>query len=503
MGWFFAAVLLGVLLLGLLLTHRLRRSRRPDEPPLDKGLIPWLGHALEFGQDAASFLSDMQKKHGDIFTIQAAGKFVTVLLDPRSYDAVLWESSSKLDFGQYARILMDRMFDVQLPDYDPKKEKAMLKTTLQNKNLTTLTQAVSFNLRTILLDSSKVHGQWEEEGLFHLSYSTMLRAGYLTLYGNESKNYEDVSSQAKDRAHSLEVYQRFYELDRLLMKAARSNLTTAERKKITICKQDLWKILSVEKLNSRANRSVWLDSYKQHLVDLGLDEDMQTKAMVLQLWSTQNNAGPAVFWLLLFLLKYPSAMAAVQGEMEKILKSKNRATGKVDWISQEILDGMHIFDSALKETLRMTAAPFISREVLQDMSLKLADGREYHLRKGDRLCLFPFISPQMDPEIYEEPEVFKYDRFLNSDGTEKTDFYKGGQKLKYYTMPWGGGLNVCIGKDFAINSIKLCVFLLLSSLDLELKDPKAEIPGFDKERYGFGMLQPDKEVIVRYKRKDQ
>ncbi|XP_062984480.1 prostacyclin synthase-like [Elgaria multicarinata webbii] len=213
--------------------------------------------------------------------------------------------------------------------------------------------------------------------------------------------------------------------------------------------------------------------------------------------------GLQFFWLLLFLLKYPSAMAAVQGEMEKILKRRHQKTGLMDWISQEVLDSTPIFDSVLNETLRLTAAPFISREVLQDMSLKLAEGSEYHLRKGDRLCLFPFVSPQMDPEIYEEPEKFKYDRFLNADGTEKTDFYKGGEKLKYYTMPWGAGLNVCIGKFLAVNSIKQCVFLLLSSFDLELKDPKAKIPGFDKERYGFGIVQPEKDVIVRYKLKDQ
>lgn len=43
------------------------RSR--NEPPLDKGLIPWLGHALEFGKDASKFLERMKRKHGDIFTV--------------------------------------------------------------------------------------------------------------------------------------------------------------------------------------------------------------------------------------------------------------------------------------------------------------------------------------------------------------------------------------------------------------------------------------------------
>lgn len=62
-----------------------------------------------------------------LFKVKVAGKFVTILLDPHSYEVVLWESCAKLDFGQYARILMKRMFDVTLPNYDSNKEKAMLR----------------------------------------------------------------------------------------------------------------------------------------------------------------------------------------------------------------------------------------------------------------------------------------------------------------------------------------------------------------------------------------
>lgn len=46
--------------------------RRPGEPPLDLGSIPWLGYALDFGKDAASFLTRMKEKHGDIFTVSAS-----------------------------------------------------------------------------------------------------------------------------------------------------------------------------------------------------------------------------------------------------------------------------------------------------------------------------------------------------------------------------------------------------------------------------------------------
>lgn len=44
-------------------------SRSKGEPPLDKGVIPWLGHALEFGKDISKFLNRMKQKHGNIFTV--------------------------------------------------------------------------------------------------------------------------------------------------------------------------------------------------------------------------------------------------------------------------------------------------------------------------------------------------------------------------------------------------------------------------------------------------
>ena len=48
-------------------------------------------------------------------------------------------------------------------------------------------------------------------------------------------------------------------------------------------------------------------------------------------------------------------------------------------------------DSVLSESLRLTAAPFITREVVADLALPMADGREFSLRRGDRLLLFPFL----------------------------------------------------------------------------------------------------------------
>lgn len=59
--------------------------------------------------------------------VLVGGRYVTVLLDPHSYDSVVWEPRTKLDFHAYAVFLMERIFDVQLPHYNPGDEKSKMK----------------------------------------------------------------------------------------------------------------------------------------------------------------------------------------------------------------------------------------------------------------------------------------------------------------------------------------------------------------------------------------
>ena len=60
------------------------------------------------------------------------------------------------------------------------------------------------------------------------------------------------------------------------------------------------------------------------------------------------------------------------------------------------------------------------------------------IRKND-MIMVAFKLLHFDREVYDQPEKFQFDRFLNVDGTEKTDFYKGGRKLKQYLQPFGMG----------------------------------------------------------------
>ncbi|XP_076003181.1 prostacyclin synthase-like [Genypterus blacodes] len=455
-----------------------RRSRSKTDPPLDKGIIPWLGHALEFGKDVAKFLNRMKMKHGDIFTVRVAGRYVTVLLDPHSYDLVLQDSGS-LDFTRYAQVLMERIFNLRLPHHQPLKEKAMMKQHFQGLNLSSLSSSMNRHLHVLLkAETPQNRTDWKEEGLFHFSYSLLFKAGYLTLFGGEQNN---------NGADPAKVYEEYRLFDCLLTKMARGTLRSEEKKRAQTVKERLWECLA-------PGSSPWLHAYRQLLQEEGSDEETQRRAVLMQLWATQGNVGPAAFWLLGYLLTNPEALTAVRREFRGISQTKTSHT--------PLLDGLErtpVFDSALEEALRLTAAPFITREVVQEKTIQMADGQVYLLRKGDRVCLFPFISPQMDPEVHHEPQKYKYDRFLNADGSVKKEFYKGGRRLKYYTMPWGAGTNGCVGKQFAINTIRQFVYMVLTHFDLELSDQNAKMPEINASRYGFGMLQPQGDLSFRYR----
>ncbi|XP_068170456.1 prostacyclin synthase isoform X2 [Antennarius striatus] len=382
--------------------------------------------------------------------------------------------------------LLQRVFSLQLPNIEPSTERKWMEQHFQGLSLSKLCSSMNRHLEDMLIDQrNSSPPEWRQDGLFSFCYSLLFRAGYLALF------------ERRDNA-SL-IYEEFRKFDSLLTKLARCSLKQAERKTVISTQEQLWELLSPKWTSRESESSSWQLSYHHFLQEEGVDAEMQKRALLLQLWTTQCNAGPAAFWLLGFLLTHPEAMEALKSEISGL--SHRDASLEHPLINPLEASCTPVFDSVLSEALRLTAAVMINREVVQDKVSIKASGQDYHLRRGDKVCLFPFLSPQMDPKIHEEPQVFKYDRFLNDDMTAKDEFYKDGKKLKYYNMPWGAGRNICTGKEFAVRAIKQFVVLFLTHFDLEMCDPEAKLPPVNPSRYGFGILQPDGDLLVQYRPK--
>uniref|UniRef100_K7F411 Cytochrome P450 family 8 subfamily B member 1 n=1 Tax=Pelodiscus sinensis TaxID=13735 RepID=K7F411_PELSI len=469
-------VLLASILCGLYLLGAFRR-RRPQEPPLDKGYIPWLGYALDFRKNSAEFLKKMQKRHGDIFTVLIGGYYFTFVMDPFSFGTIVKAPRAKLDFETFAVELVIRVFGYHPCQKDHKTIQLASTKHLMGDGLVVMTQAMMENLQTLLFHnrgSGEEERPWQQDGLFHYSYNIVFRAGYLALFGNEpgKGTQREEKAQKRDLAHSEELFNEFRKYDRLFPRLAYAVLPPRDKMEAERLKRLFWKVLSVKNSYQKDNISGWISDQEQFLAEAGMPEYMRDRFMFLLLWAAQGNTGPSSFWLLLYLMKHPEAMQAVRKEVNTVLREAGQEVkpgSPVVTITRDMLMKTPVLDSAVEETLRLTAAPILIRAVVED------------------------------DEVHPEPHTFKYNRFLNEDGTKK-DFYKNGKKLKYFNMPWGAGTSICPGRFFAVNEIKLFVFLMVAYYDLELVNEKEEIPPIDVSRWGFGSMQPTHDVQFKYRR---
>ncbi|NP_001079792.1 cytochrome P450 family 8 subfamily B member 1, gene 1 S homeolog [Xenopus laevis] len=272
-----ASVIGGLYLLGMF------RKRRSDEPPLDKGTIPWLGYALDFRKSTSNFLQKMHKKHGDIFTVQIAGYYFTFVMDPLSFGPIIKESKANLDFEEFARELVSRVFGYQSVTHGHKMLEKSSTKHLMGDGLVVMTQAMMENLQNLMvhnIGSSKGEREWHQDGLFNYSYNVVFRAGYLALYGNEpAKNKGKEKAKEFDRTHSDELFYEFRKYDQLFPRLAYSVLPPKDKIEAERLKRLFWNMLSVKKTLQKENISGWIGEQHQQRAEQGMPEHMQDRFM--------------------------------------------------------------------------------------------------------------------------------------------------------------------------------------------------------------------------------
>ncbi|KAI4891440.1 hypothetical protein NFI96_025129 [Prochilodus magdalenae] len=492
------------------LLHKLfGRRRREGEPPIIKGWIPFLGKALEFRKDSHQFLQQLQKKHGDVFTVLIAGKYMTFVMNPLLYPAVI-KHGKQLDFHEFSDAAASTVFGYpavrsgRFPGMNVKIQKLFL--LLQGPALNPLTCTMMGNLHAILqyqLDVNMVartECDWREEDLYQFCDRVMFQASFLTLYGHHPKAYTDPVKHLEWINWIDMVRENFRKFDAMFpLLIARIPIgllgkTKSIREKLINCfhphTMKEWTMPS-EFIQSRTDLFQQYDTLK--------DMDRAAHHFAV-LWASVGNTVPACFWCVYHLLSDPQALKAVLKEIidvvgEHVVESVQTSNITV---TKEQLDRMIYLESAINESLRLSSASMNIRVVQEDFSLHLDSQYSVRVRKGDIVALHP-RSTHLDPDIYPHPQQYQFDRFVE-DGKEKTEFYKGDQKIRYYRMPFGSGATMCPGRFFAINELKqfVCITLLMCDMQLVVGQPKATL---DTSRAGLGILPPADHISFRYRPK--
>ncbi|XP_042285478.1 cytochrome P450 7B1 isoform X1 [Thunnus maccoyii] len=490
-------ILLGLLSLMILLVSR-GRKRRDGEPPLINGWIPFIGKALEFGKDAHKFLEEYKKKYGDIFTVQIAGKYMTFVMDPLMYPNII-KHGRQLDFHEFTNRVAPFTFgyppvvNQKFPGLQEQIRRSF--QLLQGDNLRPLTESMTDNLMLVfrqdhLGERPEEEGGWKTDSMYEFCSSVMFEATFLTLYGRPA------SASRHDRMGVMrEDFIRFDTMFPLLIAQMPIWLlgrTKAIREKLT-------NYFLPQSMSRWSNTSQFIrrraEVFEQY--DMLRDIDKAAHHFAI-LWASVANSTSATFWAMYHLVSHPEALEVVRQEIQDVLRLSGVefSSDRDVTLSKEQLEKLSYLGSTINESLRLSSVSMNIRVAQEDFSLRLDDKRSVAIRKGDIITLYP-QSMHLDPEIYEEPQTFRFDRFVQ-DGKEKTDFYKDGQKLKYYRMPFGSGSSKCPGRHFAVNGIKQFLCLLLLYFDLQLVEGQTRAT-WDSSRAGLGIMQPTTDVRFRYR----
>ncbi|KAI7756483.1 hypothetical protein M8C21_031045, partial [Ambrosia artemisiifolia] len=162
-----------------------------------------------------------------------------------------------------------------------------------------------------------------------------------------------------------------------------------------------------------------------------------------------DTTSSSIEWALSELIRHPQAMKRLQQEATEVAKGRSM-------ITEDDIEEMPYLKAVLKETLRLhTPLPLlVPHESMDDVNVF-----GYDLKKGTQVMINCFAIAR-DPSIWEDADMFKPERFLNS----SVD-YKG---FHFELLPFGSGRRGCPGIQFAVSINELVLANLVYKYDFAL-----------------------------------
>jgi cytochrome P450 len=188
---------------------------------------------------------------------------------------------------------------------------------------------------------------------------------------------------------------------------------------------------------------------------LGFPISMDTiKALILDMFAAgTDTTSIGMEWIVTELLRNPRVMNKLRNEVRQVVKGKPNVT-------EEDLEKMSYLRLVIKETLRLhTPVPLLlPRESTHHTKIQ-----GYDVEAGTQVIINAWAIGR-DPSVWEDPEEFKPERFLNT----SIDF-KG---FDFEYTPFGAGRRGCPGIQFGMAVTELALATLLYKFDVALPPGK-------------------------------
>jgi hypothetical protein len=180
---------------------------------------------------------------------------------------------------------------------------------------------------------------------------------------------------------------------------------------------------------------------------------------------------------------------------------------KTGFFTIEQLDRMDVIKSVWYEAIRLYLQQFTARDVVSDIEYKTKatgsknKGRTYLLKTGTRIMANVSVRHH-DPDIFDDPGQFKWDRFVPDRATGQPPVFttKDGQPIDEPVVLFGGGVHKCPGRFFIEYEMKSFFANVFSKYDVRLADGEVIPRSLDVET-GVGIVSPAGDMMIELKKR--
>ncbi|KAJ0969467.1 hypothetical protein J5N97_022344 [Dioscorea zingiberensis] len=201
------------------------------------------------------------------------------------------------------------------------------------------------------------------------------------------------------------------------------------------------------------------DDFVDILLSLKKDPNLGTnltnehiKALLVDMFAAGTDTSYIVLeWGMAELIRNPNIMKKLQDEVKRIASGKSM-------VNEHDLGEMHYLKAVIKEILRLhpPGPLLLPRESMDSCQLE-----GYEIPNKTRVII-NFWAIARDPKVWEKPNEFIPERFLNN----PIDFK--GQNYEY--IPFGSGRRICPGMHFGVSTVELTLANLVYRFDWLLPD---------------------------------
>ncbi|TMW81576.1 hypothetical protein EJD97_008836 [Solanum chilense] len=243
-----------------------------------------------------------------------------------------------------------------------------------------------------------------------------------------------------------------------------------------------WEPILEERNNSREKGSSSQHDFLETLLDNGFTNDSIHQLLMELLLAGSDTTTSTIEWAMAELIKNVESMKKVQEELEIELSES-------DYLKESQLLQMSYIQACVKETLRLhPPGPLL----LPHRAIKTCQVMSYTIPK-DAQILVNVWAITRDPLIWEEPDMFRPQRFLNSD----MDFK--GNDFEY--LPFGAGRRICPALPMAAIKFPLVLASLVRFFHWELPHGKCPVELDMTEQFGVTLQKKEPLLLIPKARK--